>query len=198
MDRNIRSTGDFPLLQLYTIGHSTHPIEHFLGLLTQHGIKVVADIRRFPSSRKFPQFNQVELTNHLRNVGLEYQWIEALGGRRPHQSVGPDLSKNLGLRNASFRNYADYMATQEFRDGVECLLKVATGKRTAYMCSESLFWRCHRRLVSDYLLMQGFAVRHIMPNGELRDHTLTVGAKIVAGELTYPSGDAKQTEFTFD
>lgn len=170
-------------LPLLTIGHSTHTIDSFLSLLGQHGIQVLADIRRFPGSRKFPHFNRENLAAILPVAGIEYHWLEALGGRR---NAPGGKSSNLGLRNESFRNYADYMRTPEFRQGMDQLLALAATKRTAYMCSESVFWRCHRRLVSDYLLMKGYTVQHIMPSGQLRPHTLTEGAKIGAEEVTYP------------
>lgn len=105
---------------------------------------------------------------------------------------------NLGLRNESFRNYADYMLTDEFRAGIDQLVKLASTKPAAYMCSESVFWRCHRRLVSDFLLMKGFEIQHIMPNGELRPHALTEGAKIEAGGLSYPASSATQKQLPFD
>jgi uncharacterized protein (DUF488 family) len=180
-------------LALFTIGHSTHPIERFLELLTQHRIDLVVDVRRFPGSRKFPQFNRENLAAALKQAGIEYRWIESLGGRRP--ASGAAASKNLGLRNESFRHYADYMATAEFRDGLQQLLDAAADKRTAYMCSESVFWRCHRRLISDYLLAQRITVQHIMPTGALHPHTLTTGAKIVDGEVTYPAADPGATLF---
>lgn len=170
--------------QLFTVGHSTQPLDRFVGLLTQHDIKVLADIRRFPGSRTFPQFNQDNLALTLPAAGIEYHWLAALGGRRGKKTNG--LSNNLGLRNESFRNYADYMLTEEFREGIGELLRVAAKRPTAFMCSESVFWRCHRRLVADYLLVKGIPVQHIMPSGELRPHTLTAGAKVETGELTYP------------
>jgi uncharacterized protein (DUF488 family) len=174
--------------RLFTIGHSTHSLARFLGLLAQHHIEVVADIRRFPGSRKYPQFNRDALATSLMDAGVEYHWLTALGGRRGKKAMdGP--SANLGLRNESFRNYADYMHTEEFREGIRELLAVAGGRPTAFMCSEGLFWRCHRRLVADYLLVNGVAVRHVMPSGELRPHTLTEGARVEAGALTYPHPD---------
>lgn len=182
--------------ELLTIGHSTHSLDRFVALLTQHGIKVLADIRRFPGSKKFPQFNQGNLASTLPDVGIEYRWLEALGGRRRKSTN--DSTKNLGLRNESFRNYADYMLTEEFRAGVEQLLEVASERPTAFMCSESVFWRCHRRLVSDFLLVKGIVVQHIMPTGALRPHTLTEGAKVATGELTYPPPDADQSHLLFD
>ena len=171
-------------LELFTIGHSTHPLERFLALLVQHRIELVADIRRFPGSRKFPHFNRESLASALSDGGIDYCWIEALGGRRHNK--GGVQSENLGLRNESFRNYADYMRSDEFRKGLEQLLENAQHKRAAFMCSESLFWRCHRRLVSDYLLAKGITVQHIMPSGELHTHTLTDGARVEEGEVTYP------------
>lgn len=169
-------------IQLFTMGHLTHPLDDFLGLLTRHGIEALADIRRFPGSRKYPQFNRDHLALALPGAGVEYRWFEALGGRRK-KPIGP--SRNLGLRNESFRNYADFMATEEFREAVGELLGLARKKRTAFMCSEGLYWRCHRRLVGDYLLMRGFAVQHIMPDGKLRPHALTEGATPDGEDLIY-------------
>ena len=169
--------------ELFTIGHSTHPLDGFQALLARYGIQALADVRRFPGSRKYPHFHRDRLATALPEAGVEYQWFEALGGRRKRPG---GTTKNLGLRNESFRNYADYMATPEFRAAVGQLLDLARQKRTAFMCSEGLFWRCHRRLVSDYLLAQGVTVQHIMPAGELRPHTLTDGARIAGGELSYP------------
>jgi uncharacterized protein (DUF488 family) len=169
---------------LYTIGHSTHSLDGFLALLARHGIEALADIRRYPGSRKYPHFNRDNLASALPRSGVEYRWFEALGGRRQGSSVS---TRNLGLRNESFRAYADYMASPEFHEAVGRLLGLAGRKRTAYMCSEGLFWRCHRRLVSDYLLARGIVVHHIMPDGELRPHTLTEGARAEGGELSYPS-----------
>jgi uncharacterized protein (DUF488 family) len=182
--------------QLFTIGHSTHSLDQFLALLAQHGIEVLADIRRFPGSRKFPHFNQDNLASTLNTAGIEYHWLETLGGRRGKKANGSSI--NLGLRNVSFRNYADYMQTEEFRAAVQQLLAVAAEKPTAFMCSESVFWRCHRRLVSDFLLVNGITVQHIMASGELRPHTLTEGARFEAGELTYPPPRADQTQLLFD
>lgn len=182
--------------QLFSIGHSTHPLDRFLALLAEHGIEVLADIRRFPGSRKFPQFNQDNLASILPKAGIEYVWLQALGGRRSKSKNG--TPKNLGLRNESFRNYADYMFTDEFREGVKQLLLIASTKPTVLMCSESVFWRCHRRLVSDFLLVQGIVVQHIMPTGELRRHTLTEGARVESGELTYPPPKAEQTRSLFE
>ena len=179
----------------FSLGRSTHPLDHFLALLAQHGIEALADIRRFPGSRKYPHFNRDHLASALFQAGVEYRWFEALGGRR--QKSGGS-SKNLGLRNEGFRNYADYMTAPEFHEAVGQLLGLARQERTAFMCSEGLFWRCHRRLVSDYLLAQGFAVQHIMPTGELRPHTLTEGARTEGGELSYPPPQADRPPTLFE
>ena len=168
---------------IVTIGHSNHSLEHFLTLLAQHVVEALVDIRRFPGSRKHPHFNQDNLATALPGSGLEYHWLEALGGRRHKQR---EDSPNLGLENQGFRNYADYMLTEEIRKGVEELLVVARWKRTAIMCAEGLFWQCHRRLVSDFLVANGLTVQHIMPTGELRPHKLTSGAVIEGRQVTYP------------
>ena len=182
-----------PGTELFTIGHSNHPLERFVELLTEHGIEALVDIRRFPSSRKFPHFNRENLASALNECGIEYHWFEALGGRR--QSNKGEPSPNMGMKNESFRNYADYMLTDEFRTAVDRLLEIAEGKRTAMMCAESLFWRCHRRLVSDFLLAGGVTVQHIFPNGATKPHELTNEAKVEDGALTYP---AREEQPTFD
>ncbi len=174
---------DMPL-HLFTVGHSTHAIEPFIELLQAHGIEVLADIRRFPGSRKHPQFNRESLEAALRAAGIRYVWIEGLGGRRPKRTDFD--SPNAGWRNDSFRNYADYMLTGEFRNAMDELEATARQNRTAMMCSESLFWRCHRRLVSDDVVARGGTVEHIFPGGETRPHALTAGAQVDAGVVTYP------------
>jgi uncharacterized protein (DUF488 family) len=166
-----------------TIGHSNHPLDRFLALLTQHEVEALVDIRRFPGSRKHPHFHRDNLAAALPKSGMDYHWLEALGGRRPKRR---DESPNLGLENKGFRNYADYMPTDEFREGMEKLLDIAQRKRTAIMCAEGLFWQCHRRLVTDFLVANGVAVQHIMPGGVLRPHKLTGGAVIEGGRVTYP------------
>jgi uncharacterized protein (DUF488 family) len=168
--------------QLLTIGHSNHPLDRFLALLARHGVEALVDIRRFSGSKKHPHFHRDNLAVVLPESGVEYHWLEALGGRRHKQR---EESPNLGLENQGFRNYADYMLTDEFREGVEKLLEVARQKRTAIMCAEGLFWQCHRRLVSDFLVANGVIVQHIMPSGELRPHKLTAGPVIEGGRVTY-------------
>jgi uncharacterized protein (DUF488 family) len=169
--------------ELFSIGHSTHSLDEFLSLLAMHSIKVLADIRRFPGSKRYPQFNRGSLASVLPNAGIEYHWMESLGGRR---NKGTSNSINLGLRNESFRNHADYMMTEEFKRSIKELIVIAAGKPTAIMCSESVFWRCHRRLASDYLHTQGIAVQHIMPTGKLQPHSQTERATVKGGELIYP------------
>jgi uncharacterized protein (DUF488 family) len=170
-------------LTIFTIGHSTHSLDQFLALLAQHQVEALVDIRRFPGSRKHPQFNRDSLAAALQKAGVEYHWLEDLGGRRSKQR---GESPNLGLKNEGFRNYADYMLTREFAEAVKKLLELARLKRTALMCAEGLFWRCHRRLVSDSLLANGVTVQHIMPTGDLRPHTLTPGAAVDTRRVSYP------------
>jgi uncharacterized protein (DUF488 family) len=165
------------------IGHSDHPLERFLAPLARHGVGALVDIRRFPGSRKHPPFRRDHRAAALPKSGVEYHWLQALGGRRHKQR---DESPNGGLESRGFRNYADYMLTGEFRAGVEKLPEVARRKRTAILCAEGLFWQCHRRLVSDFLTANGVTVQHIMPSGELRPHRLTSGAVIEGGRVTYP------------
>lgn len=174
--------------EIYSIGHWNYSLEQLTGLLGQHEVKSLVDIRRFPGSRKFPHLGQDSLSKAFPDSGIEYHWLESLGGRRSAKK-GDSSSVNLGLRNESFRNYADYMLTKDFQHGIKSLLEIAAQKRTAIMCAEAMFWRCHRRLVSDYLLTKGITVQHIMPNGKLHPHTLTDGAKVEEGELTYPGTD---------
>ncbi len=171
------------LPSIFTIGHSNHPLDRFLALLAQHQVEALVDIRRFPGSRKHPHFHRDNLASALQKAGVEYHWHEALGGRRHKQR---DESPNLGLENRGFRNYADYMLTDEFQQGVVKLLELARHRQTAIMCAEGLFWQCHRRLVSDFLVANGVTVQHIMPSGEVRPHQLTRGAVIERGQVTYP------------
>lgn len=171
--------------QLFAIGHSNQTLDRFLGLLAQHRIEALVDIRRFPGSRKYPHWNQKTLAASLQEAGIEYHWIETLGGRRRSKKAAP-ASPNLGLRSESFRNDADYMLTGEFCRAAERLLEIASRKRAAMMCAEAVYWRCHRRLVSDFLLANDVAVQHIFPNGEVRPHKLTEGGQVEQGKVTYP------------
>ena len=166
---------------IYTIGHSTRTIEEFTGLLKMNNIELVADIRSFPGSRKFPQFNKEVLSISLHKEGIDYVHIEQLGGRR---KVMPN-SPNTAWHNSSFRGYADYMQTDAFKNGIHQLEKIAQQKRTAYMCSEAVWWRCHRALVSDYLKLHGWKVLHIMDKSKVVEHPYTPVAKVVQGNLFY-------------
>ncbi len=167
---------------LYTIGHSTHPIEKLLELLSEHRIAVLADIRSFPSSRKWPQFNQGELARSLGGAGIEYRWLKRLGGRR--HGVRSD-SPHTAWTHPAFRSYADHMESDEFGAGIEELSAIASAANTAIMCSEGLWWRCHRRLVSDQMLTLGWNVMHILPAGKLARHSLTEFARLADGRLIY-------------
>ena len=166
---------------IYTIGHSTRPIEEFLHLLTLSKIELVVDIRRFPGSKKFPQYNPDNLKMSLLAEGIDYLAIEKLGGRR---KVSPN-SKNTIWRNPSFQGYADYMQTQDFADGIAELIKVASLKTTAIMCSEAVWWRCHRSMDADYLKSKGWEVLHIIGESQPKEHPYTAPAQIVNGQLTY-------------
>jgi uncharacterized protein (DUF488 family) len=168
-------------LTIWTIGHSTRPFEEFVAMLHSFKIEEVADIRSFPGSRKFPQFNKEVLQITLPENKIKYIHLKNLGGRR---KVTPD-SKNTGWRNIAFRGYADYMETGAFKDGINELVTIALKQRTAYMCSEAVWWRCHRSMVSDYLKIQGWKVMHIMGIGKAEEHSYTAPARIANGELNY-------------
>lgn len=169
---------------IYTIGHSNRDLGDFLALLHEFGIETVADVRRFPSSRKFPHFNGTNLTASLAEAGIAYLWMADLGGRRKGLPSGE--SPNAGLDNAGFRNYADYMMTPAFARTANELMDLARRSRTAVMCAERFFWKCHRRLVSDYLTARGDRVIHILGPGETRIHGLSGGVDVQEdGTLIY-------------
>jgi uncharacterized protein (DUF488 family) len=167
---------------IFTIGHSTHPIEEFLGLLSQHEILALADVRSYPSSRKWPHFNHDDLQRSVERAGLEYRWLKSLGGRRHSKDA---LSPHIAWQIPAFRSYADYADGDDFRRGFEELVALAEQKRVAYMCSEGLWWRCHRRIISDHLIVRGWTVMHIMPTGKLVEHALPDFARIMDGRLIY-------------
>ena len=167
--------------ELWSIGHSTHEIKEFLNALKSFEIKVVADVRTFPGSRRYPQFNKDQLKIALAAAGIDYLHFPDLGGRR---DARPD-SLNMAWRNKMFRGYADYMETAEFRAGIARLLDVARARRTAIMCAEAVWWRCHRSLISDYLKANGVEVTHIMAKGKSAEHPFTSAARIINGELSY-------------
>jgi uncharacterized protein (DUF488 family) len=167
--------------ELWSIGHSTHEIKEFLNALKSFEIKGIADVRSFPGSRRYPHFNREQLSLSLADAGIDYQHFPELGGRR---RARPD-SLNMTWRNESFRGYADYMETAAFRQGIKRLLNVARACRTAVMCAEAVWWRCHRSLISDYLKARGVEVTHIMAVGKSEAHPFTSAARIVNGELSY-------------
>src|ERR1700676_1850572 len=166
---------------IWTIGHSTRPFEEFVAMLLSFKIESLADIRSYPGSRKFPQFNKEALEISLPQKNIQYIHLKALGGRR---KVNPD-SKNTSWRHLAFRGYADYMETDTFKEGIKELEKIAMKQRTAYMCSEAVWWRCHRSMVSDYLKVRRWKVMHIMNIGKEEEHPYTAPARIVHGELSY-------------
>ncbi len=169
------------VVKIWTIGHSTRELAEFLNLLAVNGIEAVADVRSFPGSRRYPQFNASELRTSLAANGIKYTPYKQLGGRR--RSL-PD-SPNTVWRNEAFRGYADYMETAEFTDGIESLLKLATQKRTAIMCAEAVWWRCHRSMIADYLRAAGEIVEHIMDDGKNTVHPFTAAARLENGKLVY-------------
>lgn len=164
-----------------TVGHSTRSGEEFGQILSAHGIEVLVDVRSFPGSRRYPQFNRAALAESLASIGIEYRHEPRLGGRRTPRAD----SHNTAWRNSSFRAYADHMETDDFRKGVEDLLELAASARVAVMCAEALWWRCHRSLISDYLKAAGHAVVHIVDQTKTEAHPFTSAARIVDGELTY-------------
>lgn len=170
-------------MRLFTVGHSTHPFEAFTELLVLHGVERIADVRRTPRSRRHPQFNQETLGEDLARQGIDYRHLPALGGRR---RAAPD-SPNGGWEHPAFRGYADYAQTAEFAAGLAELCALAEERPTAVMCAESLWWRCHRRLIADRLTALGWTVCHIGPNGGLAEHELPPFA-VVTPERTviYP------------
>jgi uncharacterized protein (DUF488 family) len=167
---------------IWTIGHSTREIGTFISLLEANGIKLVADVRMFPGSKRYPQFNKEVLARSLSEHRIRHEHFPELGGRRKPK---PD-SHNTAWRNESFRGYADYMETEEFRKGIARLVDLAgeTGP-TAIMCAEALWWRCHRALISDFLKARGLAVMHIVDLAKTEPHPFTSAAWIENGELSY-------------
>jgi uncharacterized protein (DUF488 family) len=174
-------------LPFFTIGHSNRSLDEFTGLLRQAEIGVVADIRKFPMSRANPQFNKATLPAALAAYGLSYDHIAALGGRRNKtKSLPADV--NGFWTNDSFHNYADYALSDEFRGGLDHLIEEGRKRRCAMMCSEAVWWRCHRRIVTDYLIARGETVFHIMGSGRLEPARMTAGAAVQPdGTVTYPA-----------
>ena len=155
---------------VWTVGHSTRSGEEFAQILLAQGVQVLVDVRSFPGSRRYPQFNRAALAESLQQVGIEYKHEPRLGGRRTPRKD----SHNTAWKNASFRAYADHMESEEFRNGVKDLLELAKTARVAVMCAEALWWRCHRRLISDYLKTEGHAVIHILDQNKTQEHPVTL------------------------
>jgi uncharacterized protein (DUF488 family) len=166
---------------IWTIGHSTRPLETFLGLVDRHQLGAIADVRRFPGSRRYPQYAEAALRASLAQHGIHYCWLPALGGRRRPL---PD-SPNVAWRNASFRGYADHMASAEFSRGLNELLELAGRLRTTLLCAEAMWWRCHRALIADALRVRGIEVVHIVDGQHAVAHPYTSPARVVQGRLSY-------------
>ena len=166
---------------VWTIGHSTRSIDELVSILQAHEIETVVDVRRFPGSRRLPQFGSSELASSLEKHDVGYRWIQELGGRRQPASDSP----NDAWEHPAFRAYADHMASDEFAAGLSELETIAGGSRTTIMCAELLWWRCHRRLIADALTALGYEVRHIRDTNEPELHRLAPPASIVDGVLSY-------------
>jgi uncharacterized protein (DUF488 family) len=169
-------------MKIWTIGHSTRTIDEFISLLQANQIRLLVDVRSLPGSKRYPQFNKEALADSLGKTGIRYEHFPELGGRR---KAKPE-SKNTAWRNASFRGYADYMETEEFRKGVERLLDLAAGAGpAAIMCAEAVWWRCHRSLISDCLKARRIEVMHILDASKTQRHPYTSAARVVNGKLSY-------------
>lgn len=173
-------------MQVWTIGHSSRPWDAFVALLEAHRVEAIADVRRFPGSRKHPHFSQEALKKGLNDQGIVYMHFPELGGRRPAR---PD-SHNVAWRNDAFRGYADYMETPAFEAGMQRFLALAGEKRTALMCAEAVWWRCHRGLISDWLKVRGVEVLHVTSAEPASEHPYTAAAAVVDGRLSYAGEQA--------
>ncbi|HTN55747.1 MAG TPA: DUF488 domain-containing protein [Microbacterium sp.] len=173
--------------EILTVGHSTHPLDEFLKLLGESGVSAVVDVRRLPGSNRYPWFNQDALSASLTAHGIGYAHVAELTGRRPVQHDVPD-EVNALWRNRSFHNYADYAMGAEFAQGLDGLIAQADAQHPpAVMCSEAVWWRCHRRLIADHLLARGIRVGHLMPDGRVAGAELTKGAVVRDGGVQYPA-----------
>ena len=168
-------------MKIWTIGHSTRPGDEFRQILLAHQIESLVDVRTYPTSRRFPQFNKSVLAESLDGIGLQYLHEPRLGGRRTPRKD----SHNTAWQNAQFRGYADHMETEEFKQAVEELLELAARSRTTVMCAEAVWWRCHRSLIADWLKAAGHTVIHIINEKKTEEHPFTSAARIVEGELSY-------------
>ena len=167
---------------LYTIGHSTRTLDELVSALKAHGIETLVDIRAFTMSRRLPHFNREALEQSLAEQGIRYIWMQALGGYR---KATREDSPHTALRNANFRNYADYTLTPEFEQAAAELLKTASTSRTAFMCAERVYFRCHRMIVSDWLVANGHEILHIDAEGPARPHKLFAEARVIDGQMIY-------------
>ncbi|HEV7166720.1 MAG TPA: DUF488 domain-containing protein [Micrococcaceae bacterium] len=172
-------------MRIYTVGHSTHPLDEFVALLRAHRVGAIADVRTIAKSRHNPQFGQDLLDPGLSAHGIGYRRMESLGGLRHSRKD----SINGAWRNASFRGYADYMQTADFAAGIQELVRFAAGQPTAIMCAEAVPWRCHRSLIGDALLVRGIEVLDIMSEKSAKPHRLTSFAKVEGETITYPPED---------
>ncbi len=170
---------------IYTIGHSTHPIDQFIALLQAYPIAVLADVRSYPASRRWPQFNQELLRESVEDRGIVYQWLKALGGRRRSQRTD---SPHTAWEVEAFRAYADYADSADFATALTDLMTVADHEPTAIMCAEGLWWQCHRRIIADHLVVRGWEIQHITPNGQIIAHQLPAFASVRDGRLIYDGG----------
>jgi uncharacterized protein (DUF488 family) len=181
MKEMVGSAGSKETRRLWTVGHSTRSAEEFNEILAAHHIEALIDVRSFPGSRRYPQFNKQQLASSLPAKSIAYFHLPQLGGRRPARKD----SINTCWKNSSFRGYADHMESEEFRQGIERLLEIAGESKAAIMCAEALWWRCHRSLISDFLKARGVEVIHILDATHDQPHPYTGAARIVDGELSY-------------
>lgn len=187
-----KSKGSSRRVTLWTAGHSTRPLDDFIALLQAHGIRRLVDVRTIPRSRHNPQFNQDQLSESMKQAGIQYVHMPALGGLRHARRD----SVNSAWRNASFRGFADYMQTAEFDVALQELIRLARSRRTAIMCAEAVPWRCHRSPIADVLLVRGLKVEEIASETATRPHTLTPWACVVGEHITYPTAQIPQREAT--
>lgn len=180
------------MTSVFTIGHSTRKIEEFISLLKEHNIQLLVDVRRYPGSRRHPQFNKETLAKSLNTTGIEYNHMKDLGGRRDQPNSN---SPNNGWRSKGFRAYADYLNTNEGQKAIKELVKSSKNTTSALMCAEALYWRCHRQLIADALVAREIDVHHILHRGQTHKHTLNAMAQILEdGRIIYP----KRQQSLFD
>ncbi len=177
-------------LSIWTVGHSTRSLAEFLEILQAWQIEILVDVRHFPGSRRFPHFAREALGQALAAENIRYEHLVELGGRRPAR---PD-SHNVAWHNAAFRGYADYMETPAFRGGIDRLLNIARAGRTAIMCSEAVWWRCHRALIADCLKAQGVRVLHLLSASKIQEHPYTSAASLIDGRLSYAGVLGRESE----